>query len=179
MIWTLLLVSGPDYLWRENPDHAIYIVSLGYLLLALGLTYLIWYLLLRNQPESLIQPELIKQHKSLAKPVFDSNEAVTHANGNQSLAKEMLSLFKMTLQEDFESIKKHMTAGNRDGVRESIHRLTGAIQFTSAPRVEHYLSLLKESLLENNSELSGGYLLLLEDSCREFSNWTNKHTDPF
>jgi len=106
-----------------------------------------------------------------APAIFDSKMALQRANGNAQLANELLDLLLVSLPEDQRSINDAWEHNDRRRLRESAHRLNGALRYCGIPRLANSIDHLETIARSGTSEELAAAIGTLNDEVHALLRW--------
>jgi CheY-like chemotaxis protein len=82
------------------------------------------------------QPTQGQLEEGIALPIFDSDAAIKAANGRTELAIQILAILLTTLPEDLNLLRSAWDRADHNGIKQLLHKLSGALEFTAATRLQ-------------------------------------------
>jgi len=121
--------------------------------------------------------EQLKNEQHL--PVFDTIAAIKAVNGRTELAIEMLAILISTLPGDLNRLKSAWDRMDQSDIRQILHKLKGALEFTAAPRLQQFIRQA-DQIANNRSQ--GNIMLATKLVISETQNlltWLQITPEPF
>ena len=82
--------------------------------------------------------------------IIDIQQSITAANGNISLAKELLTMFLDELELRKQQIKESHQSNDMEQLEEHIHKLYGATAYCIVPSLRNNTNILEQALKSKN-----------------------------
>ncbi len=109
-------------------------------------------------------------------PVFDYELSLENANQNPELATELFKLLIDSLPKDQDSING--AVGNKPALKQSVHKLHGAIHYCGTPRLGKAIEKLETALKQDNDDQVTLLLNLLNGEINALLAWTRDNPNP-
>jgi len=101
------------------------------------------------------------------KPCIDWEQATELANGNFELAKELLTMFMSSLDDELALIEKHYQAKNYKDLREVAHKIHGSVSYCGLPALKQAVKRFETAVKSGNlSEITTTYEKFLKEVSR-------------
>jgi two-component system sensor histidine kinase BarA len=114
-----------------------------------------------------VTPFPIQKHKPLTDESIDWQYAVSHANNNEDIAKDIFKMFLAKLPQHVDSIKQALEGADSEDVLQKVHKFHGACCYTGVPKLRA-LCYQIESLLKKGevSNIDGLFEALFKEAER-------------
>lgn len=89
--------------------------------------------------------------------ILDLKTALKAVSGNKQLADDLLGMFIKELPNYKQTIQNHIQSGNREDLKQVIHKIHGGLRYLGAPALMSLISQMDEVLFDlSDNELKDG-----------------------